>query len=647
VAEARVLITADSTRLAAGLAAANGQLATFAARAKSFAGSISAAFGGITLASLAIGVKKTIDSFEELNAASQRTGVTVEALSALKYAAEQSETSFEGLQKGLVKLARLMQEARDGNQQAAATLAKVGVTARDTVEGGLDKVTAAFAAMPDGVRKTSLAFALFGKSGAELIPLLNSGADGLAKFRVEAERMGIIVSTKSAAAADQFNDSLDKVGRAGSAVGISLANTLLPTLGQIADKMAEAAASGDGFWAALGAGTTAARNLMEGGGSMRAGIGKDIDEYTRRVKFLILQRQQLEKELAAAKEKGGLMGLLGMASTQADLAKNTQQIMAREQELQKLYKAYLPIPKAADDAGKAGAKAGADAAAADDAWAATLAKVRGEYVSLQAAMTKDIAAANANPLLAKDAKQSTVLDVNRLKDLARTALEGGDTETALDMISKARDINKALYEAGSITKGYYETQASQLLELAKTGQQVVDGEPIVVPAVPDLESAIAAGQIASATAQSAVTPIVIPSVSQTGAASFSEGATTPAAQDYAAILAKFKAQNPQRYAAGGLLRGPGTGTSDSMLAQVSNGEYVVNAASTRQFLPLLQSINRMRLPRFATGGSVSTNPTASYRFDLNGRSISGSGPAEQVTAFASELRREVLRRGRR
>jgi hypothetical protein len=141
---------------------------------------------------------------------------------------------------------------------------------------------------------------------------------------------------------------------------------------------------------------------------------------------------------------------------------------------------------------------------------------------------------------------------------------------------------------------------------------------------------------ASQAAQAAVPPIIVPiAVGPTGAIG-----------SYADLQAEF-ARQQEGFAAGGLLRGPGTGTSDSMLARVSNGEYVVNAASTRQFLPLLQSINRMRLPRFATGGPVSANPTASYRFDLNGRSISGTGAAAEVTAFASELRREVLRRGRR
>lgn len=65
------------------------------------------------------------------------------------------------------------------------------------------------------------------------------------------------------------------------------------------------------------------------------------------------------------------------------------------------------------------------------------------------------------------------------------------------------------------------------------------------------------------------------------------------------------------FAAGGKVSGPGTGTSDSILAALSNGEFVVNAKATRQWLPFLTAINggngdgqRGGLPAFANGGLV-------------------------------------------
>jgi phage-related protein len=63
------------------------------------------------------------------------------------------------------------------------------------------------------------------------------------------------------------------------------------------------------------------------------------------------------------------------------------------------------------------------------------------------------------------------------------------------------------------------------------------------------------------------------------------------------------------YASGGRIYGPGSGTSDSILGfpamvKVSNGEYVINAESTRKFLPLLHAINGDKLPGFKGGGTV-------------------------------------------
>ncbi len=59
-----------------------------------------------------------------------------------------------------------------------------------------------------------------------------------------------------------------------------------------------------------------------------------------------------------------------------------------------------------------------------------------------------------------------------------------------------------------------------------------------------------------------------------------------------------------KFATGGVISGPGTGRSDSILARVSNGEFIVNAAATAKHLPILKAINDNALPRFADGGAV-------------------------------------------
>ncbi len=62
------------------------------------------------------------------------------------------------------------------------------------------------------------------------------------------------------------------------------------------------------------------------------------------------------------------------------------------------------------------------------------------------------------------------------------------------------------------------------------------------------------------------------------------------------------------YATGGHITGPGTGTSDDILAWLSNGEFVMTAEATRRNLPTLKAMNDNRMPAFATGGLVGAMP---------------------------------------
>lgn len=66
----------------------------------------------------------------------------------------------------------------------------------------------------------------------------------------------------------------------------------------------------------------------------------------------------------------------------------------------------------------------------------------------------------------------------------------------------------------------------------------------------------------------------------------------------------MKSIKSAKFATGGLVTGPGTGTSDSIPAQLSNGESVMTARTTELFAPILSSFNQM-------GGGVPINITAS------------------------------------
>lgn len=75
-------------------------------------------------------------------------------------------------------------------------------------------------------------------------------------------------------------------------------------------------------------------------------------------------------------------------------------------------------------------------------------------------------------------------------------------------------------------------------------------------------------------------------------------------------------------ASGGYVSGPGSGTSDSIPAQLSNGEYVVNAAATKKHKALLDAINSGNVGKFAAGGKVGSVPSVNIPTPVAG----GSAP---------------------
>lgn len=199
---------------------------------------VTAAIGGIGALT-----KAAIDNADEMGKMAQKAGVTVEAFSALSYAAKLSDVSNEQLKVGLKGLNEALVDSQDKNSKAAKAFEYLGVATKNA-DGSLRKadevfadIAEKFAKMPDGASKTALAMDLMKKSGAEMIPMLNMGKDGLEELRLEAERLGLVISKEQAQQAEQFNDSMTRMGSAASGVGMAIANEVLPTLNALAAQL--------------------------------------------------------------------------------------------------------------------------------------------------------------------------------------------------------------------------------------------------------------------------------------------------------------------------------------------------------------------------------------------------------------------------
>jgi hypothetical protein len=238
----RVDLGLNSAQFTTGLKNAQSALGKFGTIAARGFTAVAAA-ATVAAGALGIAVKGAVDHADELGKAAQKAGVTVEALSRLEYAAKLSDISLESLTGGLQKLSKGMTDAAGGKGPAAAFKA-LGIAVTDN-QGALrdsgqvfGDIADRFSRMEDGATKTALAIQIFGRSGAEMIPLLNSGRDGLKAMADESDKLGATISTKTAKGAEKFNDTLTRIGQVMQGVVNKVMEAALPALQSLADKLA-------------------------------------------------------------------------------------------------------------------------------------------------------------------------------------------------------------------------------------------------------------------------------------------------------------------------------------------------------------------------------------------------------------------------
>ena len=213
-----------------------------------------AGFGAAILGSAIVGgltaiVKKSIDAGDELFNLQAKTGIAAKQLIGIGNAAKLADVDMGTLSKGLGKLNVNLVKAAEGNDGLAQKFKALGVNVKDAngqvvpADKALKQIADRFADMPDGAQKAAAAVALFGKSGADLIPLLNEGAASMEKFTYK-------VGEDFAARSDLFNDTITELGIKTQGFGLELTDALLPALQTILEVFADLFST-DQDWTAL------------------------------------------------------------------------------------------------------------------------------------------------------------------------------------------------------------------------------------------------------------------------------------------------------------------------------------------------------------------------------------------------------------
>lgn len=247
-------LSADTARFQSDLGRAHRQ-------AEKFGREVGIVMGKVAGAIFALGgsagfgalVKGQIDAADEAGKMAQKIGIGVEALSAYMIAARLADVSNDQLKTGFQQLAKNQADFVNGTGEAANAFGALGITQAQVkaLNGDtaalFELVVGKLSKFADGANKTALAIKIFGRSGAELIPLIND----LENTRGEAAKLNAIIDKDTAAAAERFNDNLTRLGVVVQSLGMGVAKTLLPALEKVTARMVEGARSGEPWLAFL------------------------------------------------------------------------------------------------------------------------------------------------------------------------------------------------------------------------------------------------------------------------------------------------------------------------------------------------------------------------------------------------------------
>jgi hypothetical protein len=246
-------------------------------------GQLAAIGASISVGGFAALISSTIKAQEKLHDLSQQTGATVEALSGIAAVAKLSNTDIDQVAGGLQKLAKNMNAAATGGRDQQAVFQALGVSIKDTSGNLRDSgsvmqdVAKAMASIVSPTERVAAAQLLFGKSGAQLVPVLNDMAT--------AGDLVVKTTTAQAALADNISDNITRLGLVYSGTGKIIVNEMLPALDSFVQTMFDAARESGNLKDTV-RGIAADGTLKEWGESAAMGVARLVD-VLRTVKSML------------------------------------------------------------------------------------------------------------------------------------------------------------------------------------------------------------------------------------------------------------------------------------------------------------------------------------------------------------------------
>jgi phage-related protein len=193
---------------------------------------------GATLLGIA---NKTAETTDRIDKLSQKIGVSRQGFQEWEFILSQSGTDIEKLQMGMKTLVTQVDQADKGVGKGADNFARLGVSVRDSTgslkdqETLFNEVMVALQNMEDGTEKARIANELLGRSGSELMPLLNGAAGSIDAMKQQVQELGLVIGDDAVDAGVVFTDTMDQIKRTLGAVMTNIGAEVMPMFQSLLD----------------------------------------------------------------------------------------------------------------------------------------------------------------------------------------------------------------------------------------------------------------------------------------------------------------------------------------------------------------------------------------------------------------------------
>lgn len=182
---------------------------------------------------------KAADTTDRIDKMSQKLGMSKQGFQEWDYILGQNGISIDGLSGGMKTLTNMTDDLGKGAKTATDSFGRLGLSYDDlkgkSQEDIFNLTVQKLMEVEDTTERAALANDLLGRSGAELAPLLNQGADSVEALRERAHELGIVLEDDAVNAGVVFGDTLDDLKRSFGTVVTQVGVEVMPMFQNLMD----------------------------------------------------------------------------------------------------------------------------------------------------------------------------------------------------------------------------------------------------------------------------------------------------------------------------------------------------------------------------------------------------------------------------